>query len=147
MIRHTFETDRFPAEARQMVLDWFSEAYRLKNLVQTKDCVSFQTHYQTPLMHNSGLPQVHMTFEEIPTGTRIRCTFSLRLSARVFLIVFIGFAAMMQLALFAMLFMQAVSSPLLLLLPAGLVACSLLAAYGFLYLCTRSIIKNIGDVL
>lgn len=147
MIRHTFETNRFPAEARQVVLDTLSEDYKLKKLKQTKDTVSFQTQYQTPLMHNSGLPQVHMTFAETPTGTRIHSTFSLELFARVFLIIFIAFAAIIQVALFVMTVTQTISSPLLLLLPIGLIACSLLLACGLLYLCTRSIINSISDVL
>lgn len=147
MIRHTFETDRFPAEARQTVLDTLSEDYRLNKLKQTKDTVSFQTQYQTPLMHNSGHPQVHMTFEETPTGTRIHSTFSLRLFARVFLIIFIAFAAVIQVALFVMTVTQTISSLLLLLLPVGLAAFSPLLANGLLYLCTRRIINSISDAL
>lgn len=147
MICHTFETDRFPAEARQAIFAALSEEYELKKLVQTKDTLSFQARYQAPFVRNSGLPYVSMHFEETADGTRIHSIFSLDPIERIIMNIIIVFAAAISVAMSVMLLWQELRSPLYLLLPAGFVLLSHFLAYGLLHLTTRTIIRTVSASL
>ena len=147
MIRHTFETDRFPAEARETVLAFFEEHFRLKKLAQTEDTLSFKTACPVPFMRHSGLPQVRMRFEETVAGTRIHSVFSLDLADRIAVIVFSAFAILIEVVMLGMLFTQGLSSCWLLLVPVGWIALVLFLSYGILFLCVRRLIRKLNQEL
>ena len=144
MIRYTFETERFPAEAREAVLAFFSESYRLKRLTQTANALSFQTACTVPLMRRTCLPRVVMRFEETATGTRIYSSFSFNVADRIFLILFVAVAVVIEIA---MLLAGGFSSPLYLAVPSVMTVLALLLACGNLYLCVRRLIRKLNQEL
>ena len=144
MVRHVFETERFPAEARETVLDFFGERYRLKRLTQTADTLSFQTACTVPLMRCACLPRVGMRFEETATGTRIHSRFSLGIADWIFLVLFVAVVLVIEIA---MLLTGSLSAPLYLAVPPVLTALALLAAYGNLYLCVCRLIQVLEQEL